>query len=190
MKPYGIHSFSIIVLIVMLMGCTHTIKSSEFATLQSGTPLINIKARTFALKEFRDVRGTTDPSQLEALWHLDQPPSVAVRTAIKKELERNGHLCIDYSPEAKADFIIDGAVYKHSIRLGRSFGANVAVKLTVSKFANDKAIFTKTYEGEYDASPHFGTWLGDEFKHTLSSAYLAMLKEMATDADLLEFLEK
>jgi hypothetical protein len=191
MKRYGVYSFSFILLIGMLMGCKiHTIKSSEFETFQSGTPLINIKARTFAFKEFSDVRETKDPSQLLEMWHLDQPPSRIVRTAIKKELERNGHLCIDYSPEAKADFIIEGAIYKHWITCRHGLGAIVAVKLTVSKFSNDKVIFTKTYEGEYDSNHRFGTWLGDTFKHILSMAYLAMLKEMATDADLIEFLEK
>lgn len=191
MKSYSIYSFSFIVLIVMLMGCsTFLINSNDFATLQSGTPLINIKARTFALKEFRDVRETKDPLLLpNVACRLDQPPAIVVRTTIKKELERNGHLCIDYSPEAKADFIIGGVVYKHSVIFDNGVRAIVAVKLSVSKFSNDKTIFTKTYEGEYQGSS-LGKWLPNVVTDFLSAAYLAMVKEMATDADLLEFLEK
>jgi hypothetical protein len=186
-RPCKFYKVGFMLLILMLVGCTtHIIRSSEFETLKSGTPLGGVKSKKFALKQFRDVRETSNPLWIDCKYNqLDQPPALVIRTMLKKELERNGHLCIDYSPEVKADFIIDGALYKHLGTMENNGRLIVAVKLTVNKFSNDKTIFVRKYEGQYSVSGISGST-----KDLLSGAYLAMLKEIVTDEDLLEFLEK
>jgi len=204
MKLCTIHLFGLLTLIaisLILQGCmmmSHTIASADLLPqVQAGSPLKSVSPKTFAFKEFGDTRNISDPLLLmEAPFHkykLDQPPAILVAEAIKKELERNGHICIDYSPQSKADFIIEGTVYKYwsfytSIAWTYNSTANVAVKLTVSPFSGDKRVFIKNYEGEYVLNK--ATYSPKEVKEVLSQALMEMLKEISTDSELIEFIEK
>ncbi len=204
MKPYSVYLFrfaAVMVIVVMFMGCTHTItiRSADIPLLQTGSPLKGIKPKTFAFKEFRDIRGT------DALWvgkigdyeqKLDQPVAAVVAMAIRKELERNGHICIDYSLQSKADFIIEGTLYKYRLYFQRvtlftsRFIGNVVVKLTISNTSPDKGVLIKSYQGESQIESGAGFATGGKPLVTLSQAQLAMVKEISTDSELIEFIEK
>jgi len=191
-------------IVIMFAGCAHTIRSADIPLLQTGSPLKGIKPKTFAFKEFRDARSRgTDAlwvGQIAALKQkIDQPVAVVVGMAIRKELERNGHICIDYSPQPKADFIIEGTVFKYWFYVERGgtafvltsrFVGNVAVKLTVSNTSPDKGVLIKSYEGESLTDIFMAHPRGKAALVTLSQAQLAMVKEISTDSELIEFLEK
>jgi hypothetical protein len=188
---------TIIAISFILVGCTYTVKSVDLLPqMQAGSPLKSLSPRTFAFKEFRDTRGVTDPLLLlkaGAELKLDQPPAIIVATAIKRELERNGHRCIDYSPQSKADFIVEGTVYKYWYGFYTGFftnthTVNAGVKLTVGPVSDDKRVLTKNYEGEYVLSD--GRHPRVVGKDALSQALLAMIKEISTDSELIEFIEK
>ena len=190
---------TLIAISLIFAGCTHTVKSAELLPqMQAGSPLKSVSPKTFAFKDFKDARGITDPLLFKTKdgpgeHKLDQPPAVILAIAIKKELERNGHMCIDYSPESKADFIIEGNVYKywHSFVQGLWSGTHtgkVAVKLTVSSVSDNNRVLTKNYQGEYVLnSGRAPIWVTRE---VLGQAFLAMLKEISTDSELIEFIEK
>jgi len=199
MKTFRVSLFRFIAvtaIVIMFAGCTHTIKSSEIPLLQTGSPLKGIKPKTFAFKEFRDARGT-DASlvgQVEASkLRLDQPAATVVATAIKKELERSGHTCLVDSPEVKANFVIEGVVFKYWFALNSKVFSvkgtgNVAVKLTISAISDDKKVLTKSYEGEYQLSRGgLSKYLWEEI---LNQALLTMIKEISTDPELIAFLGK
>jgi hypothetical protein len=186
----------------MFAGCAHTIRSADIPLLQTGSPLKGIKPKTFAFKEFRDARviGSLWVGEIGALKQkIDQPVAVVVGMAIRKELERNGHICIDYSPQSKSDFIIEGTVFKYWFYVERGgtasvltsrFVGNVAVKLTVSNTSPDKGVLIKSYEGESLTDIFMAHPRGKAALVTLSQAQLAMVKEISTDSELIEFLEK
>jgi len=176
----------------MFTGCTHTMKKDEVSTLQVGSPLKGISPKTFAFKEFKDARGR-DPYLMYSQHKLEQPATAFVATAIMKELERNGHTCIPYSPQPKADFIVEGSVFKCWILRSQGMStttltANVGAKITVSPASAENRVMTKTYEGEYRSGGVAGVdW---KWKDILNQALLNMLKEFSTDSDLVMFLEK
>lgn len=200
MKPYNLYLFrlaAIMAVSVMVVGCTHTIKSNEISVSQAGSPMKAVRPKTFAFKEFKDIRGT-DPFLVAKVgvhkFKLDQPAATVVATMIRKELQRNGHMCVIDLPQAKSDFIIEGTVYKcwfTTEQVGffsKKVTANVAVKLAVSPVSPGKGVLTKSYEGEYHLA---GVTVGmEKGKDILDQAILAMLKEMSTDPELIAFLEK
>ena len=136
MKPKCIYFFRsaiLVVLSLLLVGCSKNIKSNEMNQLQVGSPLSELSPKTFAIKEFVDVRGI-DPQLIGPRIHVDQPVSKIITTAISKEFERNGHRVLLYSSESKADYIIDGTIYKFFIKgglsgMGVEYIGNVAVKI-------------------------------------------------------------
>ena len=121
--------------------------------------------------------------------HLaDLPPVLLVAQKIRTEFERNGHICADASSQEKADFTVDGTVYKFSIRPRMGFFSasntgNIAVKLTLNRLS-DSQIFIKSFEGEYtlEGNQHFYVALGQ--------ALSVMIKDISTDAELVEFIKK
>jgi hypothetical protein len=150
----------------------------------------------FAFKEFKDTRMTTDPLFLVrsislAEVKLDQPPSTVVSMAIRKEFERNGHRCIDYSPQSKADFVVEGTVFTYWLGLETEFSistatGNVGVKLRVSSVPNDKLFFMRNYEGVFSRKI-----LTDyALKGILFQAQLAMIRQISSDPKMIEFLNK
>ncbi len=205
MKPNSIYPFrfaAVVILSVMFVGCTYTLKSNDVPILETGSPLKGIRPKTFAFKEFRDARGTVRGTFGEVLnvskdpylfkkegidtCRLDQLPTSFVATVIRKELERNSHTCITYSAQSNPDFIIEGSVYKFGPKSGgRGHVAQVAVKLTVNPIFPGKEVLIKTYEGQ--GAPDFHLYA---CKTPLHRALLAMVKEMSTDLDLIAFLEK
>jgi len=202
MKPWNIYPFGLIVVMGVFfsfMGCTHNIRSSDIPALQTGSPLKGIKPMTFAFKEFSDIRGT-DPfwvGKLAAHEHkMDQPVARVVAMAIKKELERNGHICINYSMQAKADFNIEGTVFKYGISMRRVGGfhnelaGNVAVKLTIINTSTEKSVFIKNYSGDSLIEAGGFTAVGEAPLVTLSQAQSAMVKKISIDTELIAFLEK
>jgi hypothetical protein len=183
---------------LLISGCgfTRIIDSTTMPPLQTGSPLRGISPKTFAFKELKDVRGTDQflaGHVSVTKYILDQPASTVVIKAIMREFERNGHKCIIYSPQDKPDFIIDGSVYKYEFRAYfATFPGDkdrhiaiIAVKLIVSRAASDD-LFSKKYEGEYLCGR-------DKYlspTEMMSQAQMAMLKEISTDKELIEFLKK
>ena len=62
--PYSIISVSVVILLFTGCSITHVMKASEFSTLQTGGPLRSVPSKTFAFREFKDVRNTDNPSLL------------------------------------------------------------------------------------------------------------------------------
>lgn len=202
MKLFAVYLFrfvAVMAVTVIIAGCamTMTIKTKDIPQLQTGSPLKSINPKRFAFKEFKDIRGR-EPSlvgKIKALeFNLDMPAATVLAAAIKRELERNGHACVADTPESKANFIIEGAVYKYWLKEDASFSAatiigNVAVKLTVSSVSDEKKVMTKSYEGEYYLSAGFGVRPGS-CDAVLNQALLGMVKEISTDPELIAFIEK
>lgn len=198
MKTRSIRRYGLVPLmaaILLFMGCvTYVWNVAKIPTLQTGSPLRSVEPKTFAFKEFKDIRNVEDPL---LLWELqqafivkqlksDQPLTTIVAMQIKKELERNGHKCVVYSPQMKADFVVEGIVYKFSVRsdVGMftvSEIANTGVKLTISRVPIDSGVFVKSFEGDITTNNAI---------IALNEALLSMIKEMSTDTELVEFIKK
>jgi len=189
----------VIALSLLLGGCSRNIKSDAFHQLQVGSPLSELKQKTFAIKEFVDVRdmGThhigKGVKEFEKMT-IDQPVSKVITTEISKEFERNGHKTLLYSSESKADFIIEGTVYKFLLlfKTGfpeNEFSSNVAVKITIFPTSDGNKVFVRKYEGEYSVVrlPFISTATLTEI---LEQALLNMIKDMSTDQELFSFLQK
>jgi len=199
MKLVHIYLFRLvagITLFLMFVGCTHTIKSADISTLQTGSPLKGVGSKTFSFKDFKDIRGT-DAFLITAIgshkYTLDQPVATVVAMSIRKELERNGHKYIAYSTQSNPDFIIEGTVYKYSLTMqsglvSNTIIGNAAVKLTISRASADREVLAKSYQGEYRKDT-FGGPHG-VLKAVSNQALLEMVKEMSTDPELIAFLEK
>jgi hypothetical protein len=110
----------LIVTFFLVTGCTYVLKVNDIPTLQAGSPLRSVGPKTFAFKEFKDIRNVNDPLLIRDagvfkgthIYVFEQPPAVLVAMWIKKELERNGHKCVTFSSDVKADFIVEGSIYK------------------------------------------------------------------------------
>jgi hypothetical protein len=199
MTSYACCSFRTVILVLSLcgiVGCSApVIKGTDMPQLQTGSPLKSVRPSIFVLKPLTDIRaGVTDPLVIDPFskMTLDQPPIEAVAAAIRKELERNSHTCIDYTERQKADFIIEGTVYKYSLRFENTIKrirrtANVAVKLTISNTSTDGALFIKSYEGEISDEPFLP---GPGMKQLVIQAQSKMLQEFSTDPELIAFLKK
>jgi hypothetical protein len=214
MKIYHVYLFRVSVLIflsVMLVGCstrTHMVKSDELLPEPTGSPLKSVSPKTFSFKEFKDIRKVVDPMLLMKAvlneWRMEQATQAMIATAIKREFEMNGHICIADTPQSKPDFIVEGTVYKYQVVGGavhlfsQDFLADVAVKLTVSSASDMNRVLTKNYEGKYTgsgASVGAGTLRscqmgGLRFCDLLKAALFEMVKEISTDPDLVAFIEK
>jgi hypothetical protein len=173
----------------MFVGCTHTVKSADIPTLQTGSPLKGIGSKTFAFKDFQGMRTTLVFGQGVHKYVWDQPVTTVVAMLIRKELERNGHKCVAYSQQSNSDFILDGTVYKYSVgtRGLNSFACNVALKLTIIRASADKEVLAKSYQAEYNQAHRWG---GHEPIDVSIQAMLLMVKEMSTDPEVIAFIEK
>jgi hypothetical protein len=200
MKPFAVYLFkpaAVMVILFILVGCTHIIKSTDLLPEPTGSPLKSVSPKTFVFKEFRDVRGVADPLFFFKApgneWRLEQPPATLIATTIKKEFEINGHTCVGDMQQSKSDYIVEGSVYKYGVmdygplRLKTIVIATVAVKLTVSSVSGVKRVFTKNYEGKYSLSSAWGV---KRIYELLKPALLAMVKEISTDPELIAFIEK
>jgi hypothetical protein len=111
---------AVLALLNALLGCslTHTLKSADIPQLQVGSPLKSVPPLTFAFKEFKGGGNKDDLIGDFGIhkYKLDQPVATVVAKAIRKELERNGHTCIAEST-SKADFVVDGTVYKYFLSM-------------------------------------------------------------------------
>ncbi len=194
------HVFIFTVMLIMISafieGCTHVVKTSDMSGLQTGSPLNSIKPKIFTFNEFKDIGGGDDPSVFSKnaghIFKLDQSPASMVALALRKEFERNGHMCISSSPQAKSNFIIDGTIFKFMV-MSRPLlfhvehHSKIALKLTVSRVPISNGVFVKAYQGEYESKEGSGVeYLGNNIHKSL----LAMIKEISTDQELLEFLQK
>lgn len=204
MKVHNSYKYGIVSLVVAIFfftGCTYVLKTSEIPTLQTGSPLRGVAPKTFAFKEFKDVRNVTDPLLIRDAglipgthtYILEQPPAVLVAMWMKKELERNGHKCVTFSSDVKADFIVDGSIYKYEFILisgiTGTHAANTAVKIMISRVPTATGVFIKNYNGSFNGSPNSLGWL-DVFKDAFDRANLSMIKEISTDTELIEFIKK
>lgn len=196
---YPFRLATVLAAFAVLIGCTHTLKTSKIPTLQAGSPLKGISPKIFAFKEFRDLRPTDDPFlvSVEPYGHkmkLDQPAATVVATAVRKELERNGHTSVLDSPNLKSDFLVEGTVNTYFYIMGqRVYYAKVAAKvkmeLRVSRVSLKERVLKKSYQGEYSASNALGITWGMK-KDVLNQALLEMVKEMSTDPELIAFLKE
>lgn len=199
MKLLTVYLFRVVAVmaVTVIAGCAVTIITKDIPQLQTGSPLKSINPKRFAFKEFKDIRGT-EPSLVGEVrarkFYLDMPPVTVSATAIERELERNGHTCVVDTPQPKADFIIEGTVYKYWLREVFIYNkvkivGNVGVKLIVSSVYDEKIVMTKSYEGEYYLSSGFAvppsSWVA-----ILNQALLEMVKEISTDPELIAFIEK
>ncbi|MBL7075797.1 hypothetical protein ISS37_11235 [candidate division KSB1 bacterium] len=185
---------SLMVAILLVTGCTHILKTSDFSTLQTGSPLRGVPSKTFAFKEFKRVRNVDDPALVAQVGAhtlvLDQPITTFVANQIRKELERNGHKFVNISSDVKADFIVEGSIYDFTYRVQqRLFSTNqtahTGVKIMISCIPTEKGVFMKSYEGAYTTGGGLAGW-----KSSLNQALVAMIKEISTDTELVEFIKK
>ena len=113
---------TLVILGLFLGSCStsHVLQTSEMSPLLSRSPLRDLAPKTFAFKEFNDIRGDEDPTELMKIgvhtFALEDPPAVLVAQWVTREFERNGHRCVPYSPDVKADFLVEGTVFKFSVR--------------------------------------------------------------------------
>jgi hypothetical protein len=185
----------LMIVIWMYTGCTYVLKTDDIPTLQMGSPLKSVGQKTFAFKEFKDIRDVKSPFLIKEVefgsWVSDKPVSSLFMLALKKEWERNGHICVEYSKQVKADYIIEGIVYKCSVTIIPGFiaptqTAYTGVKLTVSHVSDrEEPLLIKSYEGEYR---FYGT--GVTWKEVLTNSLLSMIKEISVDSELIEFIKK
>jgi hypothetical protein len=194
-KKY-LYGFIPIIVLIQLVGCTHIWNITETPLLQMGSPMGSVEPKTFAFKDFQDLRRFEDPAIIMELGghthKIDQTPAAFVADRIKKEFERNGHKCVDASSQTKADFIVDGVIYRFSVTFDRKFTgnewfANAGVKLTINRVPTGSGIFLKSYQGEYQAMQYLG---GPKFAESLGMATQRMFKDISTDPELIEFLKK
>jgi hypothetical protein len=188
---------------VAMTGCKATVyKSSSIPPLQVGSPLKGVPARTFVLKEFRDTRGVEPQLVFQAGGSkciMDLPVATIVRTAISKELERNGHVCQSGEGQQTADFTIEGTVYKYwlnfsggALAMKATHTANVGVKLTVAGAGSHQGLLTKNYEGSALFTSH--QFSPGEFKQgfepLMNKALLNMLEELTYDQQFIDTIQK
>ena len=191
--PYSLISLSVVIL--LFTGCTHVMKVNEFSTLQTGSPLRSVSSKTFAFKEFKDTRNADNPSLLMftgVSWTLEQPPAVMVPILIKKELERNGHKCVTFSPQVKADFIIEGNIYRYTCDwpkpLITAYSVSTGVKIMISGIPTEWGVFMKSYVGDYTGVR--SNWKPEPVESCMIKAFMSMIKEISTDLELVEFINK
>jgi uncharacterized lipoprotein YajG len=154
------------------------------------SPLKDLAPKTFAFREFTDIRQVEDPVRMTKASVLEDPPATLVAQWVRQEFERNGHRCLSDSPTVKADFIVEGSVYKFSLRhdmglVSVTETAETAVKLTISRIRPDTGMLAKSYQGQYVVS---GTVNWDLWKTAIHQALMAMIQEMSTDPELMAFL--
>lgn len=179
---------------LLFTGCapqlTHILNTREIPMLQTGSPLIGIESKIFAFNEFKDTRNISYVKQIRNhTFVLDQPPTNLIAMWIKKELERNGHVCITNASHVKADFVVDGAILKYlSVGDGSwviTSTSNIVVKLKISRIPFSLGVFEKSYEGEHRITGGGG----DEWKISLQQALPALIKEISTDDELIKFIK-
>jgi len=171
-------------------------KVNEFSTLQTGSPLRSVPSKTFAFKEFKDIRNADNPSLLMHTgffhdWVLESPPAVMIPILIKKELERNGHKCVTFSPQVKADFIVEGNIYRytgHFTTFPDAFSVNTGVKIMISAMPTEQGVFVKSYVGEYTGVS--GYMVTESWEFCMNKAFMSMIEEISTDLELVEFINK
>jgi len=197
MKPFNLIRLNVVLMLVVLfvfISCAHTIRSADaLSQLRWGSPLKGISPKIFIVKEFQDTRDAPKPLRMGGVgvhsFKLDQPPETMVASTIRQELMRNGHTCVDDMPESKADFIIEGSVYKANLRTDTSFFyvrtvGEIAVKLTISTVKPDNQTFTQNYTGEYSTKGMLWN------KKVIIQALLVLAREISTDPELIAFLDK
>jgi hypothetical protein len=173
-----------------MTGCTTPYTSRDIPPRQVGSPLKGVPPRTFVLKEFKDTRGV-EP-HLFGGGAMDVPVATIVRTAVGKELERNGHVCLSGEAQQAADYTIEGTVYKYWLSISAPpFGpnkgtANVGVKLTLVGTGSHEGLLTKTYEG----SSLRRALQPKHFAHLMNQALLNMLEELTYDQQFIETIKK
>ncbi len=180
---------------VAMQGCTNTLQSSTIPPLEIGSPLRGVPPRTFVIREFKDTRGV-DPRLLvqeggKSLV-MDKPVAAVVAESIQRELERNGHKCVSDGAQPSADYEIEGTVYKYSLSpevgiFKAKDTASVGVKVVVTGLGSHKGALMKNYEGSYQLSSGVG---GLPVREILNQALLNMLKEMSTDQQFVEAIQK
>lgn len=204
LRAYLLASAALMMLGLVPGGCTvnifetsHTLKTSEMSPALFPSPLRDLAPKTFAFKEFKDIRATDDPTRMLKVgvhsFDLEDPPAMLVAQWIQNELERNGHRCLPDSPTVKADFLVEGTVFKFWVRQHAGWVrlaemAEVATKLTISRVPADAGSLTKSYQGQHVLTGGAFTTTFDLWKPAINQALMAMVREMSTDPELRAFL--
>jgi uncharacterized lipoprotein YajG len=189
----------LILSLFFIAGCvTNVLRVNDIPSLQAGSPLRSVNSKTFAFKEFKDIRNVDDPSLLMR-WSVtrsdryEEPPATLVSILLKKELTRNGHKCVTYSSGVIADFIVEGSFYKNFLVMKQGVFTNLyttmmGVKLMLSCIPSEKGVFVKSYEGDSTIPGTLGQL--EVAKISARETLLSMIKEISSDLEMIEFLNK
>jgi uncharacterized lipoprotein YajG len=161
-----------------------------------GSPLKGVASQKLIFKTFSDSRGQK-PDVVGALAHpyvVRTTPNVnqIVEQAIKGEFQHNGHVCLAPAESQAGDYVVEGVVYQYwaNMEAGKRWVANVGVKLTFVQCNHPDKVYTKKYEGSHHADfPILYSYSRKDPIKVLSEATLNMLKELAADHDLIEFMK-
>ncbi len=181
-----------------LSGCSTTvIKTAEQPPLQTGSALRSLKPLKLCLKDFQDLRGTEPDVIFDVAgkkYQLDKPVATWVRDSIRREFERNGHTCVGPEREKEANVVIDGSVYQYSLDVAffgiatSRFTGNVGAKISATAPNAPAVPFAKKYDGSFYASSRRMTI--DTVIKIQNEALLAMIKELTSDQEFLDFLKR
>ena len=174
---------------------THTIKTLNQPSLQTGSPLKSVRALRVYVGEFEDVRGLA-PGFVGFMpggnkYNLDRSVSQVVRDSIQSEFQRNGHICLGTGQQSQADIVIEGSVYLYMFAwTPAEMTGHVGVKISVKAVSRPSDLFSKKYDGNYTLSGHVFSIGTDKPHKVLNEAHLNMLKEFTTDEEFLDFLKR
>ena len=177
-------------LIIIIHGCTHTMKVSKVPLLQVSSPLKDLPSKTFFVNDFTD--GRVDAIIFTDTGHkfFSDPNLLKImRNVLMDELTRQGHTCVNQVSKDVPDYIIEGVVYKYSYYMvaGKFTSprrvAEVFLKLTVIPH-NRPGRLTKNYEGSFFIVGFSNTAIID----MLNQALLDAIKQFLLDKEVIELL--
>jgi len=153
------------------------------------------------VKDFRDLRFIKPAAIPEAMspgrykWQKPHKPvDNLVRDGVRREFERDGHTCLGPDQEAKADVVMEGALYNYSVHhtiVGLALyraTCNIGVKINLRSAKDPEVVFFRKYEGTFYADKWrtSNAWVNT----VMDEALLNMIKELTSDEDLLDFLRR
>ncbi len=204
-KPWTRHTVSALLLALCWLGLSGRRASATWAaeqpSLQGGSPLKGVNPLKVCLKDFQDLRFVKPAAIPEAMsparykWPKPHKPVAnLIRDSVRREFERDGHTCLGPEQEAKADVVMEGALYQYSVHhsiVGLALfraTCNIGVKLSVRSAKDPEAVFFRKYEGTFYADKWrtSNAWVSS----VMNDALFNLIKELTNDEDLLDFLRR
>ena len=183
-------------MMLLLSGCSVTLRSADVPLVQAGSPLQDLQPKTFLFNPFVDTRGS-DPILIHSIGGkklvTDRPAAEVAQETIMRELRRVGHTCITDPSSKPYDYVVDGTLYRFGVTQNMGMWeidikALAGVKLTFKRSGNEKAYYANTYEGQSEFSHH--TVPPSKWAEVMNDALAKMAREMSVDANLKRFLEQ